>query len=210
MNVTQIRQSFIDRTARCPHGKNAVRNYNDPKAHYKGFRLIIDKLNLSLGDEYFEIGCGGGVLLAMALKLVKFAAAIDHSPDMAKLAQINNENAITASMSEIVQGEAECLPWPDGRFTVGASANMFFFVEQPQAVLNEAYRVLAPGGRFAMVTMGKGMIGKFSFGWLYSLRTYSDQEMNLMFRKACFTEIEVRSQGLIPLQLCYGVKALYK
>jgi hypothetical protein len=36
-----------------------------------------------------EIGCGGGILLKTALELVRCGAAIDHSPDMAQLAEDN-------------------------------------------------------------------------------------------------------------------------
>jgi hypothetical protein len=60
------RRDFIDRTARKPLGERAVKNYNDPKAHYRSFRIILEKLNLTAVNTYFEIGCGGGVMLKQA------------------------------------------------------------------------------------------------------------------------------------------------
>jgi SAM-dependent methyltransferase len=203
MILTEMRKKFIDRTARKPGGKAGVKMYNNPKAHFKGILIIMDRLNLSPEDEYFEIGCGGGQLLGIALERVKFAAAVDHSPDMVALSKKNNQQHLKQKRTEILVGNAEQLPWPDNRFTAGASAHMFFFVEQPEKVLSEIYRVLQPGGRFALVTMGNGLLGKICFGWLYSLRTYSDDKMRTMLRNAGFSKIEVRSRYS---QVCYAEK----
>lgn len=205
MSILKKRKDFIDRTARKPYGKSAIKAYNKPKGHYKSFRIIMEKLNLTSQDEYFEIGCGGGVLLEMALKKVRDGAAIDHSLDMVQLSIKNNKLAIEENRADIVQGDAVKLPWADNIFTAGASANMFFFIEQPQEALCEVFRVLKPGGRFAMATMGKGLLGKISFGWLYSLRTYSNRDMQLMLHTAGFTKIEVKTR---IAQICYAVKPL--
>ena len=205
MIFSKIRKDFINRTARIPYGEKAVKFYNEPKAHYKSFKIILEKLNLKQEDRYFEIGCGGGVLLGMALKKVKSAAAIDHSQDMVKLSIKNNREYVDSGRAEIVQGDAGKLPWADSSFNVGASANMFFFVEHPEDVLNEICRVLKPGGRFAMVTMGSSLIGKILFGWLYSLRTYSNKKMKSMLLTAGFSIVEVETRWGV-IQVCYALK----
>ena len=204
MNIAKARQNFIDRTARKPHGSWAKKTYNDPKAHYKSFDILLDKLQLTQDDCYLEIGCGGGVLLEKALQFVANAAAIDHSADMIETAN-NKLIEINPDRYDLKTGDAVKLPWDNDSFTAAASANMFFFVEQPQEVLNEISRVLQLGGRFAMVTMGKSLLGKITFGWLYSLRTYSDKEMSKMLEQAGFTKIEVKS-GLSSTQVCYAEK----
>lgn len=206
MTFAEMRQDFIDRTARKPGGKTGIKMFSNPKGHFRSFRIIMQKLNLSPDDEYFEIGCGGGQLLGMALEQVKFAAAVDHSPDMVALSTKNNQRYVEQNRAEIVSGNAEKLPWADNRFTAGASANMFFFIEQPDAVLREACRVLRPGGRFVMVTMNNSILCKLSFGWLYSLRAYSDEKMQEMFRNAGFSKIEVKSRWDLT-QVCYAEKA---
>ncbi len=80
---------------------------------------------------------------------------------------------------------------------------MFFFVKNPQQVLNEIFRVLAPGGRFAMVTMNKSLLTKLTFGWLYGLRTYSNRKMISMMKKAGFKKVRVKSKFRL-MQICYG------
>ncbi len=199
------RQKFIDRTARKPTGKRSRRNYSHPRGHYPSFRLILGLLDLTAKDQYLEIGCGGGVLLRSALETAAFGAGIDHSPDMVDLSRQNNAQAVAAGRAEILQGDVAALPWEDGRFSAAASANMFFFVEQPQQTLAEIYRVLRPGGRFAMVTSAKTLLMTLSFGWLYRLRSYTNAEISGMLRSAGFCDIRVETKWLIS-QVCFARK----
>ena len=204
MSIMKLRQNFIDRTARKPRGEWARKNYNAPKAHYKSFRIILDKLQLTEDDTYVEIGCGGGVLLEQALQVVSKAAAIDHSAEMIETTERRLQN-IDADRIDLVTGDAAELPWDNESFSAAAGANMFFFLEEPQKVLSEIFRVLRPGGRLAIVTMSNSIIGKISFGWLFSLKTYSDEKMTAMLAAAGFRTIEVKS-GISPIQICYAKK----
>jgi ubiquinone/menaquinone biosynthesis C-methylase UbiE len=204
MHIGRLRRNFIDRFARKPKGEWAKKAYNNPRGHYKSFRIILDALKLTAADTYLEIGCGGGMLLEQVLRIVAEGAAIDHSPDMID-ATMNKLKDVDPDKVELVTGDAAKLPWEKERFSAAASANMFFFVEEPQKVLNELFRVLQPGGRFAMVTMGSGILGKISFGWLFSLKTYSDSTMTMMLKQAGFTRVTVKSR-LSSLQVCYAEK----
>jgi len=201
----QLWNRFIDKTAREPEGKWAIKNYADPKAHYRSFRIIMDALALHPDDIYCEIGCGGGVLLDMAMSKVREGSALDHSRTMVALSTQKNRRYIDQGRLEIHMGNAEQLPWVSNRFTACASANMFFFVERPEAVLSEVFRVLKPGGRFSMTTIGDGFFAKITYGWLYKLRTYSDARMTAMFAAAGFGNVRVKST-LGMMQVCYGEK----
>ena len=205
MSISAMRQRFIDRTARKPQGNWATKNYAAPKGHYRSFRIILDLLNLSSTDSYCEIGCGGGVLLGMALEKVDRAAAIDHSEDMVALSMRNNQKALEAGRVQIIQGDAAKLPWENDSFSTCACANMFFFIEEPEQMLAEIARILKPQGRFALATMGKSIIGTLSFGLLYGLHTYSDKTMSAMLSQAGFTNIRVKTK-LFGLQICYAEK----
>lgn len=206
MNLNWIRERFIDSSARKPMGKWAVKNYNTPKAHYYSFKVIMEELNLTDDDIYCEVGCGGGFLLNMAMSSAKKGAAIDHSPDMVQLSTRNNQQSVDAGTLEIICGSAEKLPWESGTFTACASANMFFFVEKPEAMLSEIVRVLKPGGRFVMVTASTGLLVKIMFGLLYKLKTYSNPKMRSMLEAAGFNNISVKTIKFGTMQICYGEK----
>ncbi len=205
MKISERYRNYIDETARKPSGKRGIGLYNDPKSHYQGFDIIVRDLAFRDRDQYVEIGCGGGILLNMALKKVESAAALDHSSDMVALSKKNNAEAVTAGRVEILQGDATALPWQDNSFTTAANANMFFFITQPEKVLSEIHRVLKPGGRFSMVTMSNNLLGKIAFGLLYRMRTYSNRRMKVLLKDAGFTNIEIRSTFPFS-QICYAVK----
>ena len=202
----QTRETFIEKTAKKPRGSWAAKHYAQPKAHLHSFRIIMERLSLGAGDRYCEIGCGGGVLLHMAMQRVARGSAIDHSSEMVILSQEKNRECINQGRLEMIQGNAESLPWDTGTFTACASANMFFFVENPDAVLSEVYRILAPKGRFAMVTAGKGLLSWLTFGWLYRLNTYTDKSMTEMMQGAGFRHIRVDSGFTGTLQVCWAEK----
>jgi len=49
---------------------------------------------------------------------------------MVQIAIEKNQEAISEGRVEIVQGNAESLPWDDNSFTCAAAANVFFFIEK--------------------------------------------------------------------------------
>jgi ubiquinone/menaquinone biosynthesis C-methylase UbiE len=128
--------------------------YTNPRGHYRAFYLTLDKLSLKPDDIFLEIGCGGGVLLNMALESVKYAKAIDHSPDMVQIAKDRNKESLSDGKVEIIQGNAESVLWGDNSFTCAMANQMFFFIDKPTIVLKEFYRVLKPGGRLVITSIG--------------------------------------------------------
>lgn len=156
---------FVDKTARKPSGWFAKRMYSNPRGHYKSFRWTLDKLQLEPDDIFLEIGCGGGVLLNMALEIIKHARAIDHSADMVQIAKEKNQKAVSEGRVEIVQGNAESLPWDDnslegdylqdsigeGYDLILASSTLSFAGHDMDSLMKKIYNALNPGGVFINV-----------------------------------------------------------
>ena len=49
---------------------------------------------------------------------------------MVQIAIEKNQEAVSEGRVEIVQGDAESLPWGDNSFTCATAANVFFFIEK--------------------------------------------------------------------------------
>jgi len=197
---------FVDRTARKPSGWFGKRMYSNPRGHYKSFRWTLDKLQLKPNDIFLEIGCGGGVLLNMALETVKHAKAIDHSSDMVQIAKEKNHKAVSEGRVEIVQGNAESLPWDDNSFTCATVNQMFFFIDKPWIVLKDFYRVLKPGGRLVITSTEDSILPKLFFVlWSHSMHLYKNQEMEYMLKQVGFQTVEVKNLVRF-IQLSYAEK----
>ena len=207
-------QTFVDVTARKPSGWLGKLMYRKPVGHYGFFRVAIEKLRLQPEDVFLEVGCGGGILLDMALQTVQQACGIDHSPDMVELARQKNTQVLSEGRAEIVQGNVQVLPWDDNHFTCAAGVEMLYFVEDPMLALQGLYRVLRPDGRLVFVTAAppvSALSRLLSAPWLKHLRFHSDDELASMLKGAGFQTVQVqrldRSEHTsFAHQLAYALK----
>jgi SAM-dependent methyltransferase len=152
LTTTALGDWLTDRCARRPSGEAARESYREATHHRPSFGAVLSALQLQRDDVLLEIGCGGGVFLEQALQTGCRAAGLDHSRDMIEVARELNAAAIGAGQLELVEGDAEQLPFPDDTFTCVAMMQVFFFLDAPR-VLRECRRVLRDGGRLAVFTV---------------------------------------------------------
>jgi SAM-dependent methyltransferase len=144
---------LTDRVARRPSGSRARRVYGAEDVHDFARRAILEALMLRPGDHLLELGCGGGLLLRDALAAGARATGLDHSEVMVELARAR------APGSEVVLARTETLPFAEDMLSAVAMSVVFFFLDDPAAVLRECHRVLRPGGRLAVYTTGPELRG---------------------------------------------------
>jgi ubiquinone/menaquinone biosynthesis C-methylase UbiE len=108
-------------------------------------RVVVEHAGVRPGDRVLDIGCGPGAALENARRLGAEVYGVDPSPSMVARA------ARRVPEATVVEGSAERLPFPDGTFSHVLAISTFHHWASQEAGIDEAHRVLAPGGRFLNV-----------------------------------------------------------
>src|SRR5262245_24725726 len=107
---------------------------------------------LSAGETVLDLGSGGGIDVLLSARRVGptgKAYGLDMTDEMLALARENQRKAGVENV-EFLKGEIENIPLPDNSVDVIISNCVINLSGDKDRVLHEAFRVLKPGGRFAV------------------------------------------------------------
>jgi arsenite methyltransferase len=104
------------------------------------------------GEVVLDLGSGGGIDVLLSAKRVGptgKAYGLDMTDEMLELARANQRKARIENV-EFLKGDIEAIPLPDASVDVIISNCVVNLAADKRTVITEAFRVLKPGGRFAV------------------------------------------------------------
>jgi len=104
------------------------------------------------GEVVLDLGSGGGIDVLLSARRVGpsgKAYGVDMTDDMLELARENQRRSGLDNV-EFLKGEIEAVPLPDASVDVVISNCVINLAADKRQVLAEAFRILRPGGRFAV------------------------------------------------------------
>ena len=128
-------------------------------------RLAERLSELAAGDAVADIGCGPGTAARRAARLGASVVGVDPAPVMLRLARLLTPRS--AHAVRYAEGSAEALPLPDSSVSVVWSIASVHHWADLDAGMQEARRVLKPGGRLVAIERltRPGAKGLASHGW---------------------------------------------
>jgi ubiquinone/menaquinone biosynthesis C-methylase UbiE len=123
------------------------------RMYLAGIQRLLPFVGVPPMPAILDVGCGTGLNLIEAARRfgpARLLAGIDLSPGMVAVARA--KAAALGLNAQIIQGDAEQLPYPDGLFDLVICNSVFhWFKDRPKA-MREMVRVLRRGGHLALIT----------------------------------------------------------
>jgi glycosyltransferase involved in cell wall biosynthesis len=210
----------VDPKRTTPNKKNVIDNYNREGKNYDNIRYGRTKggkffsevelhktLKMIKGDKVLHVGTATGRVSTHLVSSGFDYVGLELSDAMARITKDKLNGA-----GDVVQGDAEHLPFRATIFDDVVSVRTFHFLPHPEAFLDEANRVLKRTGRVT-VSFEKNVRGREIFRKLMSLppsnakRTYySNPQVALMVRGARFEALFAGNVTKLPLLLYWRSK----
>jgi ubiquinone/menaquinone biosynthesis C-methylase UbiE len=162
-------------------------------------RMALNMLELSPDDQVLDVACGPGNFTRGFARAASdgMVVGLDASKTMLAVAVREIESANLA----YVRGDACALPFRDGSFDAVCCFAALYLIQEPMRALDEIVRVLAPGGRVALLSScARGPLPASATNAvvrpLSGVRIFARDELTRALRHRGLTDIEQRVVGL--------------
>lgn len=163
---------------------------------------------LKVGETVLDLGSGGGIDVLLSARRVGptgKAYGLDMTDEMLALARENQRKSGVENV-EFLKGEIEHIPLPDNSVDVVISNCVINLSGDKDRVLREAFRVLKPGGRFAVsdvVTRGEvpAEVRKNMLLWVGCIAgALGDYEYVAKLTRAGFDAVEIEPTRVYSIE----------
>ena len=128
-------------------------------------RELVEQASVRQSHRVLDIGCGTGSLVAVLKRLYPDAEVVGLDPDPKALARARRKVERAELPAQFDQGFSDELPYPDSSFDRVFSSFMLHHLNRDEKAktLNEARRVLRPGGSLHVLDFGGAKPRRESF-----------------------------------------------
>lgn len=112
-------------------------------------RIALEMLDVRSGERVIDVGCGPGNYTRHLARAAGDGLTIGLDASEAMVAEAAKRGG--GENLAYLRGDACALPFVDGSFDVACSIGVIHMVDEPLVALAEMVRVLAPGGRLAVL-----------------------------------------------------------
>jgi len=139
-----------------------------------------------------DVGTGTGRMAELFAADATQVTALDRSPDMLRLARTRLQH-LPAGKVDLVQGDFAQLPFSAGSFDTVLFHQVLHYAQAPEAVLAEAARVTAPGGRIVIVDFAAHNREDLRTQHAHARLGFADAQIAALFADAGFEPLAERA-----------------
>jgi ArsR family transcriptional regulator len=172
---------------------------------------VEEAIGRALGDQplgrLVDIGTGTGRMIELFGRSALQSVGIDRSSEMLRLARVKLEAA--GIPSSLRQGDMYALPMDDGSADTIIIHQVLHYAHSPAAAIDEASRVLAPGGRLLIVDFAAHEREELRTTDAHIRLGFDDETMATWFKAAGISveQVEHLEGGELTVTLWLGAKA---
>lgn len=150
----------------------------------------LSHVNFARKRLVLDVGCGGGKNLERILKQSKQinAVGVDISPASVQVTKKKNSCAVKDGRLQVVQGQAESLPFASNLFDLVTAFETVYFWDIEKG-LAEVYRTLKKGGQLLIVNESQSSKGIEEYEDEVGFTVYTKDELCKIVKKAGFKNI---------------------
>lgn len=157
----------------------------------RGWKSLAEAL-LALLDpmDVADLGAGDGSFSLLLARRARRVIAVDNA---ARMLEVGREQALKAELTNVDfrQGDMEELPLTDGEVELAFFSQSLHHALHPQQALNEAARILKPGGRVVILDLLKHRFEEarelYADEWL----GFGEAELETMLQQAGFSDVRI-------------------